>query len=54
VDGAEEYYVEEVLDARMFRRRLQYLVKFIGDDQPEWKVAEEVNKLEAIDKFHER
>jgi hypothetical protein len=54
VDGAEEHYVEEVLDARIFRRRLQYLVKFIGDDQPEWKAAEEVNELEAVDKFHER
>jgi len=54
VDGAEEHYVEEVLDARIFRRRLQYLVKFIRDDQPEWKAAEEVNELEAVDKFHER
>jgi len=53
VDVAEEHYVEEVLDARMFRRRLQYLVKFIGDDQPEWKAAAEVNELEVVDKFHE-
>jgi len=52
VDGVEEHYVEEVLDARISRRRLQYLVKFIGDDQPEWKAAEEVNKLEALDNFH--
>jgi len=54
VDGAEKHYGEEVLNARIFRRRLQYLVKFIGDDQPEWKVVEEVIELEAVDKFHER
>ena len=54
VDGAEEHYVWEVLYARIFRRRLQYLVKFIWDDQSEWKAAGEVNELEAVDKFHER
>jgi len=51
---AQEHYVEEVLDARIFHIRLQYLVKFIGDDQPEWKPAEQVNKLEAVDNCHER
>ena len=54
VDGEEEHYVEEILDARIFRRKLQYLAKFVGDDRPEWKAAEEVNELEAVDVFHER
>jgi len=54
VDAEEEDYLEQVLDARIFRWRLQYLVKFVGDDQPEWKAAEEVNELEAVDLFHER
>jgi len=54
VDGEEEHYVEQILDARIFRRRLEYLVKFVGDDQLEWKAAEEVNELEAVDVFHER
>jgi len=54
VDGEEEHYVEEILDARMHRRKLQYLVKFVGDDQAEWKAAEEVNELEAVDVFHQR
>src|SRR6266567_6550154 len=30
VDGKEEYIVEKVLNSRMFRRRLQYLVKWEG------------------------
>ena len=30
VDGEEEYVVEKVLDSRMFRRKLQYLVKWEG------------------------
>jgi len=53
VDGAEEHYVEEMLDVSIFRKRLQYLVKFVGDDQSEWKATEEVNELEAVDIFHE-
>jgi len=35
VDGEEEHYVEEILDAQLHRRKLQYLVKFVGDDQTE-------------------
>ena len=54
VDGEEEHYVEEILDVRVHRRKLQYLVKFVGDDQTEWKAAEEVNKLEAVNVFHQR
>ena len=46
--------MEEILDARMHRRKLPYLVKFVGDDQTEWKAAEEVNELEAVDVIHQR
>jgi len=30
VDGEEKYIVEEILNSRMFRRKLQYLVKWEG------------------------
>jgi hypothetical protein len=54
VDDNEEWHVEEILDSRLYRRRLQYLVKWIGFDRPDWEPAEGVNKLEAVDRFHER
>ena len=54
VDDAEEWHVEEVLDSRMYHQRLQYLVKWIGFDRPDWQPAEGVNKLEAVDRFHQR
>lgn len=48
------WWMHNVPTTRMFRRRLKYRVKFVGDDQPEWKAEEEVNELEAVDVFHER
>jgi hypothetical protein len=54
VDGEEEWEVTDVLDARMFRRRLQYLVKWTGYDDPTWEPAESVNGLRAIELFHQR
>ena len=54
VDDAEEWHVEEIFDACIFRQRLQYLVKWVGYDRPDWELAENVNKLEAVDRFHER
>jgi hypothetical protein len=37
----------------MFRRRLQYLLKWTFHDQPDWRPAEDMNKLAAVDWFHE-
>ena len=54
VDDHEEWHVEEVMDSRIYRRRLQYLVKWVGYDQLDWEPAENVNRLEAVDRFHER
>lgn len=54
VDGEEEYLVDEVLDSRIFRRRLEYLVKWTGYDSPDWQPASNVNKLQAVDDFHKR
>ena len=54
IDGEEEWFVDSILDSRMYRRRLQYLVKWTGFDQPDWEPAENVNELEAVTLFHER
>ena len=53
VDGVEEYEVERVEDSRMFRRQLQYLVKWKGYDERSWEPATNVDGLKAIDDFHQ-
>ena len=52
VDDTEEWHVEEILDSRMYHQRLQYLVKWVGFDRPDWEPAVGVNKLQAVDRFH--
>jgi hypothetical protein len=37
----------------MYRRRLQYLVKWTGHDLPDWRPAEDMNELAAVGRFHE-
>ncbi len=57
IDGEEEYLVEEILDSRMFRRRLQYLVKWegYGVEGNSWEYADNVeNALEKVAEFHAR
>ena len=54
VDDNKEWHVEEILDSRIYHRRLQYLVKWIGFDRPDWEPVEGVNKLEAVNRFHQR
>ena len=49
MDDAEECHVEEILDSRMYHQRLQYLVKWVGFDRPDWEPTEGVNKVEAVD-----
>ena len=54
VDDVEEWHVEEILDSRIHCRHLQYLVTWVGYDWPDWEPAEGMNKLEVVDRFHER
>ena len=54
VDGEEEWEVSEVLDSKMFRRRLKYLIRWTRYDEATWEPAESVNGLRAIDLFHEK
>jgi hypothetical protein len=55
VDSQTEYEVESILDSRLFRRRLQYLVKWKGYDVSEntWQSATDLsNSPRLIDEFH--
>ena len=54
VDGEEEWEVTKVLDSRLFRHRLQYLVKWTGYDDSTWEPAVSIKELHAIDLFHQR
>ncbi len=52
VDGEDEWYVDGILDSGMRRRGLEYLVKWTGYEEADWRPAETLNELEAVDDFH--
>jgi transposase InsO family protein len=54
VEGEEEWEVEEILDSRRIRGRLQYLVKWRGFTDPTWEPEENLTEVEAVDTYHER
>jgi hypothetical protein len=47
----EEWLVEKILGERVFRRRKQYLVKWIGFAAPTWEPEEFVEDAEALDVY---
>ena len=54
VEGKEEWEVEEVLDSRRIRGRLQYLVKWRGFVAPTWEPEESLAEAQPVDDYHER
>jgi hypothetical protein len=46
--------VEEILDSRRIRRKLQYLVKWQGYPEPTWEPEEFFADVQAVDVFHTR
>jgi hypothetical protein len=54
IDGNDEYFIEAILDSRIHRRKLQYLIKWVGYNQPDWEPAELHSASEAIDTLHEK
>jgi hypothetical protein len=55
VDGAEEHEVERILDSRIRRQRLEYLVDWTGysPDERTWEAAADVtNAAEALEDYH--
>ena len=57
IEGVEEFEVQEVLDSRRFRRKLQYKVRWKGyspaDDT--WEDADHLeNAEEEVEDFHRR
>ena len=52
VEGEEEWEIEKILDSRMFRGKLRYLVRWTGYDDPTWEPANSIDKAMAIDVYH--
>ncbi|KIM34667.1 hypothetical protein M413DRAFT_35908, partial [Hebeloma cylindrosporum] len=55
VEGEEEYVVEEILNSCMFRRKLQYLVKWegYGVENNTWENADNLaHAADAVTDFH--
>ena len=49
VDREEEYLVKEILEARKKRKTKEYLVKWLGYQEPTWEPQEIVEDTEALD-----
>ena len=54
IDGEEEYEVEEIVGNRMFRRKKQYLVKWLGYPVSEnsWVDAKDLHSPELLQKYN--
>ncbi|CAJ0966637.1 unnamed protein product [Ranitomeya imitator] len=54
VEGVLEYVVEKILDSRISRRKLQYLVKWkcYGQEDNSWVVASDVHAADLVRAFH--
>ena len=54
IDGEDEYFIEAILDSRIHRKKLQYMVKWVGYDMPDWEPAELHSDSKAVDDFHKK
>jgi len=55
LDGELEYKVEDVIDSRITRRNLEYLVDWKSYSESEWELAENAqNAAELVHEFHAR
>ena len=56
IDNAEEFEVQEILDSRLHRGTLQFLIKWTGYDETTWEPASEIEKhaKETIKDFYKK
>ena len=50
-DGAQEYYVDKIMDAHKCRQGMQYLVRWLGygPEEDEWLAGSELVDNAALD-----
>ena len=55
IDGQEQFVVEEILDSRIFRNQLQYLIKWqgYGSEENSWEPINNINAPRMIRQFHQ-
>jgi hypothetical protein len=53
IEGEEEYQVEEIIDERIFRRKKQYLIKWLGYPVSEnsWIDARDLHADELLEEY---
>jgi hypothetical protein len=55
IDGEEEWEVEEVVDSRRRYRKLEYKVKWVGDEEATWQPAGDLeNAADMVELFHQK
>jgi transposase InsO family protein len=54
VKGMTEYAIEDILDSRLYRRKPQYLVQWVGYPNASWEPAEYHHETSAVTAYHER
>ena len=56
VEGEEKYLVEEILDSKMFRRRLKFKIKWegYGPEHDSWEYAMEVHAPQRVVDFYRK
>jgi hypothetical protein len=55
IEGQQEYEVDEILDSKILRNKLRYLVSWVGytPNDRTWEPAENLeNSTEAVERFH--
>ena len=55
IDGEEHYDVEKVLDSKFERKKLKYLVKWVGyhEGHNSWEPVDNLNCPELVEEFHQ-
>jgi hypothetical protein len=55
IDNEEEYEVEDILDSRRRYRRVEYLVKWVGDYEPTWQPHWDLTHVtDVLRAFHDK
>jgi hypothetical protein len=52
IHSEDEYFIEAILDSRILRRKLQYVIKWVSYTLLDWEPAELYSETEAMDTFH--